>query len=55
MLKSSIALIGFMGTGKTTIGKLLVSKLGREYRFVEMDKLIEEMAGKSIPEIFSQD
>ena len=55
MLKSSIALIGFMGTGKTTIGKLLVNKLGREYRFIEMDQLIEEMAGKSIPEIFSQD
>ena len=55
MLKSSIALIGFMGTGKTTIGKLLANKLGKEYRFVEMDILIEEMAGKSIPEIFSQD
>lgn len=55
MLKSSVALIGFMGIGKSTIGKLLVNKLGREYRFVEMDTLIEEMAGKSIPEIFSQD
>ncbi|MBY9018152.1 MAG: shikimate kinase [Candidatus Lokiarchaeota archaeon] len=55
MLKSSVALIGFMGTGKTTIGKLLVKKLGGEYQFIEMDQLIEQMAGKSIPEIFIQD
>ena len=55
MLKSSVALIGFMGTGKTTIGKLLVKKLGGEYQFIEMDQLIEQMAGKSIPEIFVQD
>ncbi|MHA1194113.1 MAG: shikimate kinase [Promethearchaeota archaeon] len=55
MLKSSVALIGFMGTGKTTIGKLLVKKLGGEYQFIEMDQLIEQMAGKSIPEIFFQD
>ncbi len=55
MLKSSVALIGFMGTGKTTIGKLLVNELGGEYQFIEMDQLIEDVAGKSIPEIFSQD
>ncbi|MHA1669979.1 MAG: shikimate kinase [Promethearchaeota archaeon] len=55
MRKSSVALIGFMGAGKTTIGKLLVKKLGKEYHFIEMDQLIENMAGKSIPEIFSQD
>ncbi len=54
MPKSSIALIGFMGVGKTTIGTLLVKKLGGEYQFIEMDQLIEQMAGKSIPEIFSQ-
>ncbi|MBY9004990.1 MAG: shikimate kinase [Candidatus Lokiarchaeota archaeon] len=55
MLKSSVALIGFMGTGKTTVGRLLVKKLEGEYQFIEMDQLIEEMAGKPIPEIFSQD
>jgi len=43
-----------MGVGKTTIGTLLVKKLGGEYQFIEMDQLIEQMAGKSIPEIFSQ-
>jgi shikimate kinase len=52
-MKSNIALIGFMGTGKSAVGKALAEKLGRE--FVEMDSLIEEMAGKSIPEIFEQD
>ena len=51
-MKSSIALIGFMGTGKTAIGKALAEKLGKE--FVEMDSLIERKAGKTIPEIFGQ-
>jgi len=51
-MKTSIALIGFMGTGKTAIGKSLVEKLGRE--FVELDSLIEQKAGKTIPEIFKQ-
>jgi shikimate kinase len=52
-MKSNIALIGFMGTGKTAVGKLLAKKLGRE--FIELDALIESKAGKSIPEIFQQD
>ena len=55
MTKTSIALIGFMATGKTTIGKILAAKLGDSYRYIEMDLMIEEFAGKSIPEIFSQD
>jgi shikimate kinase len=52
-MKTSIALIGFMGTGKTAVGKVLAKKLGRE--FIELDYLIEQKAGKSIPEIFQQD
>jgi shikimate kinase len=52
-MKSSVALIGFMGTGKTVVGKLLARKLGKE--FIELDALIEKRAGKSIPEIFRQD
>jgi shikimate kinase len=52
-MRTNIALIGFMGTGKSAVGRVLAEKLGRE--FVEMDQLIEEMAGKSIPEIFEQD
>ena len=55
MKKTSIALIGFMATGKTTVGKLLAERLGEEYQHIEMDEMIENLAGKSIPEIFSQD
>jgi shikimate kinase len=55
MTKDSIALIGFMATGKTTIGKKLIKHLGNDYRLVEMDDLIIEDAGKSIPKIFSED
>ena len=52
-MKSSIALIGFMGTGKTAVGEVLAKRLDR--KFVELDFLIEHRAGKSIPEIFQQD
>ncbi len=52
-MKSSIALIGFMGTGKTAVGKVLAQRLGKD--FIEMDALIEVKAGKTIPEIFQQD
>ena len=49
----NIALIGFMGTGKTAVGQILAKKLSR--RFIEMDSLIEKKAGKTIPEIFEKD
>ncbi|MFC1918713.1 shikimate kinase [Chloroflexota bacterium] len=52
-MKTNIALIGFMGTGKTMIGQLLAKKLGR--RFIELDSLIEQRAKKSIADIFQQD
>ncbi len=52
-MKTNIALIGFMGTGKTAVGKVLAEKLGR--KFVELDSLIEQKARKSIPQIFQQD
>jgi shikimate kinase len=52
-MKSSIALIGFMGTGKTAVGKALANKLGK--KFIELDALIERNAGKTIPEIFARD
>jgi shikimate kinase len=52
-MRSSIALIGFMGTGKTAVGKVLAARLGRE--FIELDGMIEKKAGKTIPEIFQQD
>jgi shikimate kinase len=52
-MKNSIALIGYMGTGKTAVGKTLADRLGKE--FVETDALIESLVGKPIPEIFRQD
>jgi shikimate kinase len=52
MIKN-IILIGFMGTGKSTVGKSLAAELGWE--FVDTDAKIEEMAGKSIPRLFSED
>ncbi|MFX1365988.1 MAG: shikimate kinase [Promethearchaeota archaeon] len=55
MGKDSIALIGFMATGKTTIGKALVDYLGNDYRFIETDQLIIQQAGKSIPRIFAEE
>jgi len=47
-----ISLIGFMATGKSTIGNLLSSKLN--LLFLETDSLIEKKIGLSIPEIFSK-
>ena len=46
----NIIFTGFMGTGKTTVGKLVAEKLGRQ--FIDTDELIEERQGMSIPEIF---
>ena len=54
MKKDSIALIGFMGTGKSVVGKALVKQLGKEFEFLETDDIIIKLAGKSIPEIFSE-
>ena len=48
----NIIFTGFMGTGKTTVGKLLANKLGRE--FIDTDDLIEQRQGLTIPEIFDQ-
>ena len=45
----NIVLIGMRGSGKTTVGKILALKLGRD--FVEMDELIIQKAGLTIPEI----
>ena len=52
-MKANIALIGFMGVGKTAVGKVLAEKLRK--KFIELDSLIEQEAGKSIPDIFRQD
>lgn len=49
----NIVLIGFMGSGKSTIGRELNKSLG--YHFLDTDQLIEQKAGKDISKIFEQD
>ena len=48
--RPNIYLVGFMGTGKSTIGRQLAQQL--EYSFVDSDHAIEAKAGIGIPEIF---
>lgn len=48
----NIILIGFMGAGKTTIGKLLAKET--ELAFVDTDERIEQEQGQKIPDIFAQ-
>jgi shikimate kinase len=52
-MKTSIALIGFMGTGKTVVGRLLAEKLGKG--FIELDGEVEKQAGKPVSAIFRED
>jgi shikimate kinase / 3-dehydroquinate synthase len=49
----NIILTGFMGTGKTAVGREVAARTGRP--FVDLDDLIVQRAGKSIPAIFAQD
>ena len=43
--KSNIALIGFMGVGKSAVGKVLAERLGKD--LVEVDSFIVNKAGKT--------
>jgi shikimate kinase len=52
-MKTNVALIGFMGAGKTVVGRALAGRLGKD--FVELDELIEKRAGKPITRIFADD
>lgn len=49
----NIVLIGFMGTGKTIVGKRLAARLGWE--FIDTDNEVERVTGKTIPQIFARD
>lgn len=49
----NIVLIGMPGCGKSTIGKRLAAQQGK--KFVDTDDLVEQKAGKSIPDIFAQE
>src|SRR3989338_6623192 len=48
----NIILIGFRGTGKTTIGKMLAQRLGKE--FVDADAYLEQREGNTIKDIFAE-
>ncbi|MHC4472513.1 MAG: type I 3-dehydroquinate dehydratase [Planctomycetota bacterium] len=48
-----ILVIGMRGAGKTTVGEILAARLGRPFR--DLDRIIEDCAGRTIPEIFTED
>jgi shikimate kinase len=48
-----VVLVGLMGSGKTTVGRRLAARLDRH--FVDADAALEEIADRSIAEIFEQD
>ena len=52
-MQRNIILIGFMGTGKSTIGRNLSQTFG--YPLIDTDQLIVEQQGRSIPQIFEED
>lgn len=49
----NIILTGFMGAGKSTVGRLVAVEVGRD--FVDMDSLIEQRQGRTISQIFAQE
>ena len=51
-MKGNIYLVGFMGSGKSTIGALLGHRLKR--RFVDMDEVLERQFGHAIPQVFAE-
>lgn len=51
--RKSIALIGFMGSGKSTVGPLLAQKQDRP--FFDLDTIAERLAGKAVSEVFFSD
>jgi len=51
--KRLIYLTGFMGSGKSTIGPILANTLG--YKFIDLDRQIEQETGKSVTSIFKED
>ena len=49
----NLYLVGMMGSGKSSSGRPLAQQLG--YGFVDADNVIEEVAGRSIPDLFEQE
>lgn len=51
-MKKVVYLTGFMGSGKTTVGKKLAAQLN--YTFIDLDSYIEQQEGRSISELFNE-
>jgi shikimate kinase len=51
-LEGPLAIVGYMGSGKTTVGRALARALGRE--FVDLDRAVVKLAGRRIPDIFAE-
>ena len=51
-MDGSVAIVGYMGSGKTTLGRLLARALNLE--FADLDRTIVKRAGEGIPEIFAR-
>ena len=51
--RRGLALVGYRGTGKTTVGRILAERLG--WPFVDADHELERRAGKSVAAIFAED
>ena len=50
---SNLALIGFMGTGKTSVGRVVAETLG--FEFLDTDELIQSRTGRTIADIFAKE
>jgi shikimate kinase len=49
---TNLYLVGFMGTGKTSVGRAVAHRIG--FRCLDSDHEIERLSGRSIPEIFAE-
>jgi shikimate kinase len=47
-----VVLVGFMGAGKTTVGRRLAARLG--WRFVDLDRRVETRTGRRVAELFAE-
>ena len=51
-LSANIVLVGFMGTGKSTVGRVIAQKLG--FHFIDTDDVIEQTSKAKISDIFAE-
>ena len=51
MMEGPVAIVGYMGSGKSTVGRIVADQLG--WKFLDTDQTVAKRAGLSIPEIFN--